>query len=356
MSATPLSAKLEIAPKARLDIIDVKEKFTDKLSGQNKNYKKAFYCSFHTTAGYLEQSLCSRLNHSQDHIRSFIKSFQKLFPIGANYRHDQMELRNELSDEQKKFEPKNADSHLTFMGSGLKNCVTYSNRRTIPVYFIDLDGVHEYGPRSRHTCAMFYNQEEIVHSHKVDVPVSRHPIDSVNLRDQKLAYIDKLNHLLEKYDIENGRIDITLDPSERNAGLTVNEYETLLMRHDLVEILRNPVKFMGPKGKYLLQNPHTIPARTIEYAKYDLVHLFNELMDVFQLSESMLERFLSKFIALPASRFLRMKRQISLLITNNKGNHLGKIVQGTYQSPVLVQWKSNGKPFRLLDVTITRFK
>ena len=128
------------------------------------------------------------------------------------------------------------------------------------------------------------------------------------------------------------------------------------MRHDLVDILRNPVKFMGPKGKYLLQNPHTIPSRTIEYAKYDLVHLFNELMDVFQLSESMLERILSKFIALPASRFLRMKRQISLLITNNRANRLGKIVQGTYQSPVLVQWKSNGKPFRLLDVTITQFK
>jgi hypothetical protein len=242
------------------------------------------------------------------------------------------------------------------MSSGLKNCVTYSNKKNFPVYFIDLDGVHEFGHRNRHTCAMFYNQEEVVHNHKVDVPVSRHPIDSVNLRDQKLSYIDKLNHLLEKYDIENGRIDITLDPAERNAGLTVNEYETLLMRHDLVDILRNPVKFMGPKGKYLLQHPHTIPSRTIEYAKYDLVHLFNELMDVFQLSESKLERFLSKFIALPASRFLRMKRQISLLITNNKANSLGKIVQGTYQSPVLVQWKSNGKPFRLLDVTITRFK
>lgn len=356
MTTNPVCAQLDILPKSRLDIIDVKSKFADLLSGKNTNYKKALYCSFHTTAGYLEQSLCARLNYSQDHIRSFIKSFQKLFPIGANYRHDQMELRDELSDEQKKFEPRNADSHLTFMGSGLKNCVTYRNKKYVPVYFIDLDGVHDYGQRNRHTCAIFYNREEVVHKHKVDVPVSRHPIDSVNLRDQKLAYIEKLNHLLEKHDIENGRIDITLDPSERNAGLTVNEYETLLMRHDLVDILRNPVKFMGPKGKYLLQNPHTIPSRTIEYAKYDLVHLFNELMDVFQLSESMLERILSKFIALPASRFLRMKRQISLLITNNRANRLGKIVQGTYQSPVLVQWKSNGKPFRLLDVTITQFK
>jgi thiamine phosphate synthase YjbQ (UPF0047 family) len=356
MSATPLHAQIEISPQKRLDIIDVKEKFTDLLSGKNTDYKKAFYCSFHTTAGYLEQSICSRLNHSRDHIQSFIKSFQKLFPIGANYRHDQMDLRDELSDEQKKHEPKNADSHLTFMGSGLNNCVTYTNRPKIPVYFIDLDGVHEYGQRNRQTCVLYYNAEEVVHSHKVDVPISRHPIDSVNLRDQKLAYIDKLNHFLEKYDVENGRIDITLDPSERHAGLTVNEYETLLMRHDLVEILRNPVKFMGPKGKYLLQNPHTIPSRTIEYAKYDLVRLFNELMEVFQLSESMLERVLSKFIALPASRFLRMKRQISLLISNNRKNQLGKIVQGTYQSPVLVQWKSNGKPFRLLDVTITRFK
>ena len=178
MTTNPVCAQLDILPKSRLDIIDVKSKFADLLSGKNTNYKKALYCSFHTTAGYLEQSLCARLNYSQDHIRSFIKSFQKLFPIGANYRHDQMELRDELSDEQKKFEPRNADSHLTFMGSGLKNCVTYRNKKYVPVYFIDLDGVHDYGQRNRHTCAIFYNREEVVHKHKVDVPVSRHPIET----------------------------------------------------------------------------------------------------------------------------------------------------------------------------------
>jgi len=36
-----------------------------------------------------------------------------------------MELRTELSDAQRKVEPRNADSHLTYIGAGLRNCVTY---------------------------------------------------------------------------------------------------------------------------------------------------------------------------------------------------------------------------------------
>ena len=60
----PLHIELEIAPKSRLDIIDVKRRFTQALSGDNDHYKKAFYCSFHTTAGYLEQSICSRWSES----------------------------------------------------------------------------------------------------------------------------------------------------------------------------------------------------------------------------------------------------------------------------------------------------
>ena len=37
---------------------------------------------------------------------------------------------------------RNADSHLTFIGSGMRNCVTYRNQPLAPVYFIDLDGTN----------------------------------------------------------------------------------------------------------------------------------------------------------------------------------------------------------------------
>ena len=36
-----------------------------------------------------------------------------------------MELRTDLSDEQKRVESRNGDSHLTFIGAGMRNCATY---------------------------------------------------------------------------------------------------------------------------------------------------------------------------------------------------------------------------------------
>lgn len=356
MGANPQEISLDIVPQARFDVIDIKKLALEKLEGAMEQYRKAAYCSFHTTAGFLEQSLCARLQFQKERIESYIKAFKNLFPRNANYRHDIMDLRVELSELEKKNEPKNADSHLTFIGSGLKNYVTYTNKANIPVYFIELDGVHEFGSRNRHTSVMYYNKEEIVYQHSVDVPVSKHPVDSINLRDPKLGYLEKVSQLLKQYEIENGRIDISLDATEKNAGITVNEYETLLMTHDLVEILKNPLKFMGEKGKYIIQNPQLIRSRTREYAKYDLVHILNEMMDAFHISQSLFEKILAKFIAMPAERMLRFKRNISMLISNNHQNIVTDIVQGRYQSPILIQWKQASSQSRRLHLKITRFK
>ena len=89
--------------------------------------------------------------------------------------------------------------------------------------------------------------------------------------------------------VTKGRIRLSLGPGERHAGLTVNEYETLLMRHDLSEVLRDPVRFMAEKAGHMLGNPRAIPARTLDYAKYDLVRVFNRLVDALGLRESMVE-------------------------------------------------------------------
>ena len=108
-----------------------------------RRHKRALYCSMHTTAGYLDQSLSARLRHDEDRLAQFIHSFHAVFPQGAEYHHDRMELRTELTDAQKEVEPRNADSHLTFIGAGLRNCVTYETRPDAPVYFIDLDGAYK---------------------------------------------------------------------------------------------------------------------------------------------------------------------------------------------------------------------
>jgi hypothetical protein len=99
-----------------------------------------------------------------------------------------------------------------------------------------------------------------------------------------------------------------LEPAERNVGLTVNEYETLLMRHDLVDVLRNPLHFAKVKGLSLIDHPRQIPGKTLSYAKYDGVRVLNSLMEALRLDQSSLERLFGKIMAFPARRFIRSRR------------------------------------------------
>jgi hypothetical protein len=113
---------------------------------------------------------------------------------------------------------------------------------------------------------------------------------------------------------------------------------------------------MAIHGKHMLRHPMAIPTKTMDHAKYDLVHILNELMDAFRVSESVVERIVAAFMGVPASRFLRVKKSISLLVSNADGDGKARIVQGTYQSPILIQWKRAHDRVRRLDVTISRFK
>ncbi|MCG8606868.1 hypothetical protein MJD09_18015, partial [bacterium] len=321
-----------------------------------RRYRNALYCSFHTTAGYLEESISAKLRHRHERVSPFIRSFQNLFPPDANYQHDELDLRTELTEAQRQVEPRNADSHLIFISSGMKNCVTYQNRPNTHVYFIDLDGVNGSSSRCRRTTILGYNREETVHKVRMAIPVSKHPVDSINLNDWRNDFFEQLNHLIQRLDIQNGRIRIALSSDDEHAGLTVNEYETLLMKHDLAEILHNPIKFMAQKGKHAITAPQLIMGKTLNYAKYDLVHIFNKIMDKIGVSETVIEKYLSMLIRLPASHFLSMKRQISLFVSEERQNKSGKIVFGQYQSPILVQWKRAKGETRYLDVTISRFQ
>ena len=92
---------------------------------------------------------------------------------------------------------------------------------------------------------------------------------------------------------------MSLAPEERHAGLTVNEYETLLMTHDLREVLRNPLRFVAPMGKEALRAPLSIPTKALNYAQYDAVRLFNELMDRVGMRRSLVERLVNQALAAP---------------------------------------------------------
>jgi thiamine phosphate synthase YjbQ (UPF0047 family) len=355
MPASPLEFALELTPRARVDVIDVRAEVSSRYGDGLSAYPRALCCSFHTTAGYLDRSVASRLNQGPDGVMPYIDLFRTMFPEGAGYEHDKIERRTELSDAQRPVEPLNADSHLAFMAGALRTCVSYLNRPGEPMSFIDLDGVHAGRPRRRRTSVIGYSSEETVAATRIIVPVSGHSVESVNLKDPHLGVYQQVADLVRQYGVVKGRVRLSLAPGERHAGLTVNEYETLLMRHDLSEVLRDPLRFMAEKAGHMLGNPRAIPARTLDYAKYDLVRVFNRLLDALRLSQSPVENVLSRAIAMPASRFLRMKRSVSLLVSDRDKEGQGAVIEGTYQSPILVQWHRGARRSRLLDVTVTRF-
>ena len=337
MASQPLDLTLELVPRSRYDVIDVTRRVRETYGDRLREYPRSLYCSYHTTAGYLEQSLARRLEHSRQYLDPFIRLFQRLFPPGAEYHHDQLDRRVELSEEQRAQEPKNADSHLTFIGSGLESCVTYVHRgEAPPVYFIDLDGVGPAGARRRKTTVLAYRTERTVAERELRLPVSDHPIEALNLRDERLGTLAELSDWARGFGVSRGRLDLSLPAEETHAGLTVNEYETLLMQHDLREVLRNPLRFAAAKGRNILRDPLAVPGKTLSYARYDFVQVFNEAMETFGFTASTVENLLARALALPASRFLRMKRGVSLLVS---GAAHEPIVCGTYQSPILVQWR-----------------
>jgi thiamine phosphate synthase YjbQ (UPF0047 family) len=355
MPSGPAEFTLELTPRARIDVIDVRRLIAGNFGDALDPYPRALCCSFHTTAGYLDRGVAARLGQNQSDVMPYIDVFRTMFPEGAGYEHDKIDRRTELSDEQKPREPLNADSHLAFMAGALRTCVSYPNRRDEPLAFVDLDGVHAGHVRRRRTTVLGYTGEERVAQTRIVVPVSSHSVDSVYLKDPGHRVYETCARLVRQHGVAKGRVRLTLASGEHHAGLTVNEYETLLMRHDLRDVLRDPLRFMAEKAGHMLGNPRAIPAKTLDYAKYDLVRVFNKLVDTLGLRESMVESVLSKAIGMPAERFLRMKRSVSLLVSDRDEAGHGAIVEGIYQSPILVQWHRDSRRERVLDVTLTRF-
>ena len=351
MTTTPAEIRLVLNPSRRFEAIDVNERIRSEAGDLLTRYSRTLYCSLHTTAGYLDQSLAGRMHHHHGRLAQFFDAWHALFPPDGGYSHDQMELRSELTDVQKETEPRNADSHLTFIGSGMRNCVTYRNKPAAPVYFIDLDGTNGAARRERQTTIVAYDQERVVARASFRVPVSHHPIDSVNLGDPRLGLVERINELLAESGLEKGRVDISLGASERNVGLTVNEYETMLMRHDLVEVLKDPLKFAAQRGKHMIDDPLAIPTKTLNYAKYDFPRLINSLMEALRWDHSVLERAVAKLMAVPAQRLLRSRR-VTFLAAHDDASGGPRLVRGTYQSPILVQWKPADARERNVEIVV----
>jgi hypothetical protein len=51
-----------------------------------------------------------------------------------------------------------------------------------------------------------------------------------------------------------------------------------------------------------------------------------------------------------------MKRSVNLLVSDSADPGRGALVEGTFQAPILVQWRSAEKGKRTLDVVLSRFE
>jgi thiamine phosphate synthase YjbQ (UPF0047 family) len=352
---SPLELAVQLTPSARIDLIDVRARAAEQQGDALSTYARCLYVSHHTTAGYLPQSLAVRLASRPEAIGSYVELLRTMFPEGAGYRHDDLDQRVELLPEQRVTEPANADSHLAFMGGGLHACVSYDARRAGPVYLVDLDGTYKGTPRKRVSTLVGYNREVEIARTTIKVPVSNHPIDAVNLKEPALGLYEEIARFVEKHEVDKGRLRLELASGEQYASLTVNEYETLLMRHDLAEVLHNPLRFAAEKARHAWNDPLAVPAKALSYAKYDFVRALNKLVDALGLHSGRIEGLLARTLAVPASRFLRMQRAIDMLVSDSLTPGKGAVVSGTYQTPILVQWKPAGASVRTVNLSLTRF-
>ena len=353
---SPRELTLEVNPRARVDIIDVRQRASQVHGSALEHYSRCLYVSAHTTAGYLPQPLAARLTAKDDGLSSYLELFRSMFPEGAGYAHDKLEQRHELRPEQRAIEPANADSHLAFIASGLQSCVVYNTNRPGPVFFVDLDGTNNGTPRRRATTLVGFNREEEVARATLSVPVSTHPVDAVNLKDPRLGLYQQIGDLIEHHGVTKGRVHLQLASPEQYASLTVNEYETWLMHHDLAEVLRNPFRFAAERAKHAWLDPRAIPAKFRAYAKYDLVYALNKLVEKLGLQSSFIERMLARTLEMGASRFFRMDRGVDLLVSDSRTPGKGSVVEGTYQTPILVQWRQAPSTVRKVDISLTRFE
>lgn len=352
----PVELALEIRPRARLDVIDIRARAAEAFGAALSAHARCLYLSRHTTAGFLPQSLAARLSARPEAIEPYLDVFRAVFPEGAGYLHDQLDLRHELAPNERAVEPANADSHLTFIGGGLRSCVSSDARRPGAVYFVDLDGTNQGTPRRRVTTLIGYDHEEDVASTTFEVPVSSHPIDAVNLRDGRLGIYEQLTSFIERHGVAKGRVRLELEPGEQHASLTVNEYETLLMQHDLAEVLHNPLRFAAEKARHAWSDPLAVPSKALGYAQYDLVRALNRLVEALGLEASRIERILARTLEGPASRFLRMRRSVDLVVSDSHQPSRGAIIEGTYQTPILLQWRPAPGAVRRVSVRLTRLK
>ena len=322
-------------------------------------------CSLHTTAGFLEQSFADKLGGHPDGVEWLVRSANRLFPEGAPYWHDQMELRHELSMEQRKSEPLNADSHLAFICLGLCSCALYTLDPNQSIYFIDLDGEFQGTFRSRRSIAVGFNRTDCIHEEVLEVEMPEKIRCALDLS----SHFDHLRTLIAKHKVDQGLVTMELASDEKYAGITVNEFESLLVERDITDVLLNPLKYMLHNASELARRPLTLPGKAKEMLIYELhlairdglrlasrsVSALEYMADRLGVHLPLLEYVIGRLATPLEARWMNLGSKVQFLIDPHHDGVQEPIVTGKYQSPILIQWRKPDANIRRLHLRLLRF-
>jgi thiamine phosphate synthase YjbQ (UPF0047 family) len=282
----PRERCFEIVPPARHALVDLRRL----VQGDLRGHRFTLWWSAHTTAGFLDDDTLQALGSSGRPVRDFLDGYRTWFPPDAGYHHDDLARRTDLSPRQRLTEPRNADSHLTFIAAGLQTCVAYETRCDTPWYLVELDGEGPGGVRRRTVRAMAFDRARVVTQHTLHVPVPGSRPATVSLGGPGSTLCGWIDEELRRHSIRSGYVRLEVRGSVEDAALTVNEYEPLLMRCDLPAAAR--------------------------------------------------------------AEGMRLQRSIQLLVSDADTPGQGRLLQGTYQSPILIARTGTQAVPCVVDVSI----
>ncbi len=337
-SVLPVQAfRLEIHPTARPQALDLRPRIRETIEEAGQAVPpRLLLLSHHTTAGFPDRSLRARTGGRRDRLLALLEALRSVFPPEAGYAHDRLHLRHELTASQKENEPLNADAHLAFIGAGFTNGIESASWGDDPLWFVDFDGVYRDRAgglvrRTRQVTVLGFREEVMEARAELEIPL---PPDAsvVRLDDPALGLKDRIESLAQAAGIVAGRVRLRVPRGLPGVGITVNEFESLLVDRDLTHVLSNPLGFASGGDDAL--------ARALE---------------AMEVSGARARRILNRALSAPSPRILRLHREVSLGLLASDPEETASLLRGIYQSPLLLQRRGSPGGQCRLQLLVSRF-
>ena len=84
MAEGPLELSLELAPRARFDVVELRSRLPVEYRDALAPYPYCLYWSAHTTAGFLDRRFIARLG--PDRVPTYVDALRRIFPEGGATR------------------------------------------------------------------------------------------------------------------------------------------------------------------------------------------------------------------------------------------------------------------------------